>query len=240
MASSSGSADEVADLAKLTLKNVRARFRKLHRDQGVVAAFQFLVALAKCASVGTPQSESYGPAIDLDRNPSILRLVADLNSWVDYQQGSKEYADIAKKASADAITIWSNEQKQQQSLFPEDNDSKGIWQRANSGAGFCEVSRLFFSRFTERYLNYFLEREASAVSANIHLRDEMAAHLREHVDDVSKYAFESARITQSFAAGWFNRHARDSVPSDKEYEGFLYVAFGKMREELMREVSRDG
>ena len=97
-------------------------------------------------------------------------------------------------------------------------------------------SRLFFSKFTERYLNYFLEREASASMASVSERDRLASQLSEHIDGVSKFAFETSRITQSFAAGWFNNYARDRYPSKDESRSFLNVAIGKMREELRREA----
>jgi hypothetical protein len=45
----------------------------------------------------------------------------------------------------------------------------------------------------------------------------------------------NGQITQSFAAGWFNAHARDKLPDNKEVEGFLAIAFGKLRDELRRE-----
>ena len=124
----------------------------------------------------------------------------------------------------------------QRSLFTDPGDPRDIWQRADNGAGFCEVSRLFFSKFTERYLNYFLEREASASMATVSERDRLASQLRDHIDGVSKFAFETSRITQSFAAGWFNNHARGRNPSRDESRDFLNVAFGKMREELRREA----
>ncbi len=238
LGASSGSQQEVAELATATLGNVRVQFRKLHTDDGVVAAFQFLLALAKSASSGSLPADSFAPSIDLDERPTTLKLVSELRSWVDDQNGSREYADLAAKASADAISIWSTQQKVQPTLFDSDIDSKDIWRRADSGAGFCEVSRLFFAKFTERYLNYFLEREASAAMASVVERDQLASRLRDHIDDVSRFAFETSRITQSFAAGWFNSHARDRVPSKDESEGFLFIAFGKMREELMREVPK--
>jgi len=59
--------------------------------------------------------------------------------------------------------------------------------------------------------------------------------IRDQIDAVSKHAFETARITQSFAAGWYNRHAREGVPTDEEITGFLAIAFGKLREDLRRE-----
>lgn len=238
MESFSGSAEEVAALAEATLKNVRSRYQKLHVDDGVISAFQFLVALAKSTSTGDGQSNSQSPTIDLDENPSPLRLVAELRSWVDAHQDSQEYADIAKKASADAIMLWSDQQKQQPTLFSEEQDSKYIWQRADNGSGFCEVASLFFSKFTERYLNYFLEREASAVIVGSRERDNLGFQMREHNARVSRYAFETSRITQSFAAGWYNRHARDEIPPVKEIESFLSRAFAKMEEDLLRETSK--
>ena len=240
LAESSGSREDVAAIANATLQNVTAQFRKIHSDDGVVAAFQFLVALTKSASLEGLGGTSFSPEIDLAERPSTLRLIGQLRSWVEAQEGSREYADIATKASADAISLWSAQQSMQASLFTSSVDSQDIWQRADNGAGFCEVSRLFFSRFTERYLNYFLEREASASIASISERDRLASQLRDHIDGVSKFAFETSRITQSFAAGWFNNHARDKYPSKDESRGFLSVAFGKMREELTREANASG
>jgi len=67
-------------------------------------------------------------------------------------------------------------------------------------------------------------------------RDEFEKQLAAHVDDVSQHAFETAKITQSFAAGWFNKHAKSGVPTDREITTFLTLAFGKMRAELQREA----
>ncbi len=236
MAESSGSEEDAAAIANAILQNVRSQFRKIHSDDGVVAAFQFLVALTKSASLADHGETSFSPRIDLEGSPSILRLVGQLRTWVVAQGGSREYADIAAKASADAITLWSAQQSAQASLFSDSSDPREIWRRAHTGAGFCEVARIFFSKFTERYLNYFMEREASASMSSASDRDQLASQLRNHVDGVSRFAFETSRITQSFAAGWFNNHARDRYPSKDESRGFLGVAFGKMREELRREA----
>ena len=68
-------------------------------------------------------------------------------------------------------------------------------------------------------------------------RERLARRLENHVDEVSHHAFETARITQSFAAGWFNNYAREGMPSEGEIEGFLSHQIGKLREELNREAS---
>ena len=237
LASSSATEEEIARLSNSTIENVRSRFLNLHRDQGVVASFRFLIVLAKSSSSDSDIDQSYDFGEDLSKNPSPLRVVSALRSWVDKQVGSREYGDIAKKAAADAIVIWSNHQNEQPSLFQADAEMADTWRSLNTGSGFCEISRLYFSSFTERYLNYFLEREASAVCSSINLRDEMEYRIREHIDGISQYAFETAKIAQSFAAGWFNRHAKNALPTHAEAQAFLSIAFNKMQEELSREVA---
>ena len=222
---------KVSDVAKATISNVRRQFLQIHRDDGVKAAFGFLIALSR-SSVSV-QSED--PYVDLSSNPSPLRISLNLSKWVKAHTNSFEYADIAQKAATDTVGKWTRQQQQQQTIFPEYSDAAEVWRKAGDGGGFCEVARLFFANFTERYLNYFLEREASAVLPSVQERDEFSDLLEEHIDAVSDHAFETARIAQSFAAGWYNNHAREEMPSNEEIERFLAVAFGKIREELMRE-----
>lgn len=66
-------------------------------------------------------------------------------------------------------------------------------------------------------------------------RERLKDELQEHIQKVSRYAFETAKITESFAAGWYNKHTKESIPSKKDIRGFLWLAFEKLREELRRE-----
>jgi hypothetical protein len=148
---------------------------------------------------------------------------------------SLEYGELAKSAVGDAIAAWYTKQRTQQELFVSSQESSTLWNRASTGTGFCELARLFFARFTERYLNYFLERAASDQTRSIGERDGLTSRLSSHIDRVSQHAFETARITQSFAAGWFNRHANTPGFTEADVHGFLAIAFGKLRDELLRE-----
>jgi hypothetical protein len=228
-----GSDAGFADLAAKTLELVRDRFEALHRDTGVQAAFGFLVAIARSLPV-TTQSRA-APDLSLPSNSTPFRLAVALNDWVDANAQSREYAELSKRAAADALAEWHNTQSRQLGLFAR--EPAEAWAAASTGAGFSEVSRLFLARFTERYLRYFLEREASAVIKGIDARERFSDRLRGSVDLVSRHAFETSRITQSFAAGWFNKYARDQTPSNTSLSAFLRVAFEKLREELRREAS---
>lgn len=227
----------VAQIANATLTNVRKQFGEIHQDEGVKAAFLFLVGLASIKTEDSISSKSPIPYVDLSLNPSPLKLAVALRDWIFAHRQSFEYADIAQKAATDAIASWTEQQKQQPSLFDRANNVSDIWLKASSGSGFCEVARFFFAKFTERYLNYFLAREASAVLPSVNDREKFSLCLEEHVDAISKHAFETAKITQSFAAGWFNKYVHQRSLSKKDVEGFLRLAFGKIREELWREIS---
>lgn len=226
----SGQRNESREIANATLDNVQSRFESIQRDPGVHAAFKFLTGLSVSGAHGTGV-----PNLKLPDNPTPFAVARALNSVVEAEKGSTEYAAIASGAATDAVASWYAQNSEQSFLFGSAEQNNEIWRKAGTAGGFCEIARLFFAKFTERYLNYFLEREASAVSKTLEQRDLLQRQLRSHIDSVSRHAFETAKIAQSFAAGWYNRHASQTMPSDSEIEGFLAIAFGKLREDLRRE-----
>lgn len=231
-----GAAESDADLSRLasrTLENVRKRYAHLHEDPGVEAAFQFILALST-AQLAAEQSADL-PEVDLSGEPSLLALIGELNQWIDEHSDSVEYAHLAKKSAADTLSAWTRRQSRQRELFSSTTSPQQVWAKASDGAGFCEVSRLFFAAFTRHYLAYFLDREASAELPETDIRDSFGQRLTDHVEDLSQHAFETAKITQSFAAGWFNSRAPTGDVTNEDVENFLSFAFGKLREELKRQ-----
>lgn len=232
--SADSGASGIASAARQTLENVSNRFSSMHKDSGVKAAFGYLLALT---SSHLPQSEGMSsPEVKLEDDPSPVRLAQQLNEWVRKHADSREYAEMACRAAGNTIAEWTHAQTRQGHLFEEKASAKYVWAKSANASGFCQVARSFFAHLTERYLRYFLEREASAELSTLSARQEFERNLHDHVEDVSKHAFETSKITQSFAAGWYNDYVRNARPSDKEIESFLAVAFGKLQEELRREL----
>ena len=227
---------EVADIAQQTIQNVRSRFRDIMQDDGVLGAFQFLINLAIASREENPQAWLLNIGIELPDDPTLLSFGKAVSAYVEPKRDSFEYGEIAQQAAGDAIFEWHREnQPTMEVLFKSLEDPFEAWRKAGDGAGFCGLSRLFFAKFTQRYLEYFLEREAPAALGYISDRIEFEQQLEEHVDAISLHAFEAAKISQSFAAGWFNRYAKEGIPSEEEIKRFLSVALGKMRDELQRE-----
>jgi len=228
--------EDLVRIAAGTLKNVRSRFDRIHKDLGVQAAFGFLIGLST-SHIAAHTPGRANPPIQLDEDPSPLKLTAALSDWIGKHAQSLEYAELAKRAAADAMAFWTRSRSRQRDLFSTELKASQVWRYASTGAGFSEVSRAFFAKFVERYLKYFLEREASAQLGSLQDREEFSQRLEEQIDALSHHAFETSKIAQSFAAGWFNKYARDRRPTDQEIEDFLAFAFGKLRQELQREAT---
>ncbi len=223
-------------VASATMEQVRSRFRRLQQDDATKAAFTFLVRVAVAARPPENDSELRRLTPNSPDNITPLKLSRVLRKQVAAVTAFPEYAVIAESAAIDALAQWYEANKPRQAgLFASFDDSYSTWHRVSTGAGFCELSRLFFANLLRRYLNYFLEREASSVITSLAERDRFRDRMGAHVEDVSNHAFETSKIVQSYAAGWFNSHAARGMPSDREIDGFLSYGFGKMRDELTRE-----
>ena len=227
---------EIADIAQQTVQNVRSQFRHIEQDNGVLSAFQFLVSLAVVSREEKPQVRLLELGIELPEDPTPFSFAKSVSAYVATKMDSCEYGEIAQQAARDAISIWYNEnQPPTLNLFESLEDPFEVWRKAGNGTGFCELSRLFFAKFTQRYLEYFLERVASAALTSVDKRIEFGQQLEKHVDKISLHAFETVKISQSYAAGWFNKWAAEGIPNEKKIKGFLSYAFGKIRDELQLE-----
>ncbi len=227
IASADAPPGDVPEIAKHTLEALGSRYVDLASDKSVETAFAFLVDIARAAA-GKPAS------VDV-AGKSPLGLAADLAGRFGLTEASLETSEIVRRAAADAVARWSRENATTQSELFADSVSSSPWKTLGTGAGFCELSRLFFARLTERYLSYFLDREASAALPDLGARENFRQQLQRHIGDVSKHSFETARITQSYSAGWFNKHALKEQPSAEQLGRFLSYAFEKLREDLRRE-----
>jgi hypothetical protein len=194
--------------------------------------FRFLVDLALASK--DPQELSvflHHP----HENATPIRVAQALRERTQPAREHPEWDALIEGAALQALSQWYEDHRPPQSdLFGDSTYPARVWRQASNGAGFCELARSFFSHVVERQLKYFLEREASSALGTVYDREQFAARTNALIDWTSRDAFETSRITQSYAAGWFNKRI-GRHPSDEEVRSFLDRQFGKLREELRRE-----
>jgi hypothetical protein len=235
----SNSNNNVSEISRQTTMHVRSKFTNIEADSGVQSAYEFLVMLSLLPRRENWNEYTSSLGIQLKENFNLIELAQSAKNYVQKHQRSKEYSAFASQALIDTISEWATRNNKQPTLFFDKPDNPiETWSKTATGSGFCEISRMFFSRFTERYLKYFLERQAVIGMDNIFEVSAFNTNLERYVDDISKHAFETSKITESFAAGWYNKNVKGALPTRKKIRGFLAVAFGKINSELLREENK--
>lgn len=228
--------EDVADIVDRTISNVDARFRRMHKDEGVVACFRFLLALSISSRRDDPREALREHGVSCPDEVTPLTLTKALREYISGTYESAEYKEIGVRSVAEAISQWTRKNTPQHThLFEPQGNPFDPWRKASRGSGFCELGQLFFAAYTKRYLGYFLDRTASASLGDIGLREKFSRQVDQQADQATRHAMETAQITRSFAAGWFNKRTREGMPTDEEIRGFLRMGFNKLREELRRE-----
>jgi len=228
----------VSKISNDTLRNVRYKFENISNDPGVESAFEFLILLTLIPKKENWKEFLLKKGIRLDEKFSLIQLAANAKNYIQKRESSKEYSAVAIQSLIDSISSWTNNIKQG-NLFASHDSQTELWKDASNGGGFCELSRTFFSKFTERYLRYFLEREAFGKIKNLNDLNNFTYKLGKYVDDVSIHAFETAKITQSFAAGWYNKNVKSSLPPKELIRSFISYSFKKLNSELLVEESSE-
>lgn len=230
---------EVSSIAQKTLQNVQGKYSNLQNDPSIGAAFEFLVHVSVAFQKNDPLKYLTEKKILDKEELSLIKLARGATKYKNDEVVSHEYQTFARQAAIDAINNWYKANIERgRSLFSEGIDSQAVFHKAANGSGFCELSRLYFSKLTERYLKYFLEREAATKITNVNERDRFSKELEEQVNQISQHAFETAKITESFAAGWYNKNVKGDFPEENEIKHFLNTSFGKMKSELLREEEK--
>ena len=223
-------------IANSTLEAVRKTYAQMSYDDSVIKALTFLATLSFSAKQEDQISFLNDNGYLVDTNISLISLLMSVQRLVVTDSGSLETNKIARDATMQAIIGYQKAHETDQlSLFSDGKEN--IWKSAGSGTAFCEMARSFFASFTERQLKYYIERAAASSIDDYETLQKFNNQLNEQTQAIADHTFEISKLTESFAAGWYNKNVVDSLPSTQQVEGFLGHAFGKLREKFRREAS---
>jgi hypothetical protein len=100
---------------------------------------------------------------------------------------------------------------------------------------FSRLSRMFFSSFLNRYIQFFVSKE---ISNHVGERKgfESIKDVKDFDDALQHYCFQSARIIEDFAGGWYSKRNWQGDISERDARGFVHVALKKIKDELGTEA----
>ena len=231
---SSGDAS-VAQVINSTLDATKKSYEKMPYDESVIKALSFIATLSFSAKQSDQIKFLNENGYLVDAQISLFSLMASVQKYITTDDGSLETNKLARDATLQAIIDYQQRHETNQlSIFSDQPQS--VWENVGSGAAFCEMARTFFSSFTERQLKYYIERAAASCINDYSTLNQFNQQLSSQSKAIADHAFEISKLTESFAAGWYNKNVSDSLPSEKQIEGFLKISFGKLREEFRREA----
>ncbi len=230
---------DVSTIASATIQAAGAELDKLRSEPSLGYCFWLLTRITWSARQPDFASRLHDLGIDLAGSVSALSFVSAVSDHARRQcatyRGSTAFRDIANGALKQALsqTIGTGTP----SLFGSTlADVQAACRRYSSRQQFGLLARHFFSIFTDRSLRYFIDKELSnhiGPGSRLQSIDDG----RDFSDALETYAWQTSKIVEEFAAGWYSKHNWQSEGDISEADARRFVAYGlrKFQMELERE-----
>lgn len=227
------SAEEVASA---TLSAAEKGFRQAAKDVGFSHIIWLLTRITLAAREKNFSRELKQLGLEVSSNPGLFEIVGAFSKHIDDHLGSnKSRSDVSEMAQFAAVEALSeNAMRRSQSLFgttPE--DVQQAIREISIKKNFASFAKDFFSRFSYRYLTYFISRETSKHVGPGGGIDTIDAHT-EFKEALKLHCRQSAVIVEDFAGGWYSKTNYESGITPDKAAGFGHVAMKKMAAELKR------
>lgn len=229
----------VPAIASATIQAARDELDKLRSEPSLGYCFWLLTRITWSARQLDFATRLEDIGIDLAGSESTLSFVSAVSDLARRQctiyKGSTAFRDIANGALKQALS--QTVALSTPSLFGSTlADVQTACRRYSSRHQFGLLARHFFSIFTSRSLRYFIDKElANHIGPGAALQS--IDDGRDFTDALDTYAWQTSKIVEEFAAGWYSKHNWQSEGDITEADAQRFVAYGlrKLRMELDRE-----
>lgn len=229
-----------AQIANATITAAEKGLNLAAEDNGLVETIWLLTQIPLAARSDNFAVALRSAGLDVSDAPSLLEVVGAFSDAVDQRLarsgGRTDLGEMAQMAAAETISKVIGPRTQ--SLFGTTaEDIQRAFSRLATNRQFSIFARDFFTRLTERCLDYFLSR-AFAHHVGEQRRFTTLAQHAEFSRALKQHCYEASRIVEDFSGGWFSKtNWEKGGISRTEAAGFAHVAMEKMCSEL-REGAR--
>jgi len=234
---------DMSQLTRATLGAAERQLRNLSYDPTISHVFWLLARITWASRTEQLLPFLADIGIRLEEGTSIFSLVSSLSDYL--QRKAVEhpeagvFANIANLSFIDAISQTVTERPK--TLFGSNlEDIQSAFKSYSSQKQFGIISRRFFANFLSRTVKYFLNKELSNHIGSNH-RFQNIQSAKEFNDALALYSYQSARILEDFAGGWYSKHnwEQQGQITERETAGFVAFALRKLRMELGQEYEQE-
>jgi len=164
----------------------------------------------------------------------FIGQIADYSrSQIKERGASFPFSDIAQLALREVLFESIGEESK--SIFGTSlEDIKRACRRYSAPGQFSILARLYFSKVFTRGLRFLIDKE-SANNVGLGKRFDSVFDISEFNVALETYCYQSAKIVEKFAEGWYSKRNWQGEISEKDAQGFVAVAVEKFRTEIARD-----
>lgn len=227
--------DDVETIAELSAKAAEANLRRAAHDPTFLHTFWLLTQIPLAARGPEFVGELRRLGVPVPDKPGLMDLVGAVTEAIDAQARASgdrtDFGEMAQMAAVESLAAMVGPMLP--SLFgPTAEEVQRAVGRFAGGDRFSGLAREFFSRLTQRTLDYFLSRE---LNTHVGGGGRFVTDGRRAAFDqaLNLHCREASRIVEAFAGGWYGKNVyQGDGLTPEDIRKFAPVAFRKICAEL--------
>ena len=231
-----------SDIAAATAKAAKDFISQKSTDPSLVFSYWLLTQITARAKSDNFIEEIKQIGLDMSRVESALDFLGSVASFTRSQIKTRgetfPLSEFAQLSLREVLTETIGQQSQ--SLFgTTQKDVILACQRYSRPNQFAKLSRLYFSKVLNRCMQFFVSKESpNNVGEGKKFKD--ISDLSDFNAALQAYCYQSAKIVEDFAGGWYSKRNWQGEISEQDARGFVAVAMEKLRAEIAREEQTTG
>lgn len=226
-----------SDIAAATARAAKDFFAERRTDPALVFSYWLLTQITYRARSDDYVGELRRIGLDISNVNTAFGFLSCIGSFTRTQISLRgrtfPLSEFAQLSLREVLTETIGQQSQ--TLFgTTQEDIRRACRTYSTPNQFAKLARLYFSKVLNRSLQFFISKEsANEVGAGRKFEDIL--DLSSFNVALEGYCYQSARIVEEFAGGWYSKRNWQGEISEKDARGFVAVAMAKLMAEIARE-----
>lgn len=228
-----------SDLAAATTKAAKEFLEQLGTDASLGFCYWLLTQITYRARSTEFPAMLQEIGLDISDKESALDFLTTVSEYAQSQIKLRKEtfptSEIVQLSLREVLTETIGEESR--SLFgTTQEDVRLACSRYSSPRQFASLARLYLSKVMNRSIQFFVSKESyNHVGHGRRFND--ISELTEFTNVLETYCYQSAKIVEDFAGGWYSKRNWLGEITESEAQSFVYIATKKLREEICREES---
>lgn len=225
---------DIGDIANASLYAAEKGLRDASHDFGLTVLLTNIFKFVEAAKSKEYETALKNEGFGVNGDKSLFGLIAKFRDKVESDLSAfKAKSDVSEIATNSFVeTLFYYHSQETWDLFGSGPQSFiNVVKKYATKNGFKQMMHEFYSRFTRRYLNYYLSREMSNHVGPGRLLSNIELH-KKFTKAFDLYIRQAVRIADEFTPGWFGKAQFQDSLNYNSVSKYAHVVFKKIISEF--------